>query len=98
MDETRTRDHIQQHADAVLRGDMEAVLADFSQELRPRFPELAKGLPQPVTAARVLTLDVGDQKSVAVIGDGGTTAKSRSGPTGATSADSPVIVHAEPAT
>jgi len=35
MDETTIRDHIQQHADAVARGDMDAVVADFAEELRP---------------------------------------------------------------
>ena len=29
-DEASTRDHIQKHADAVARGDMAAVVADFS--------------------------------------------------------------------
>jgi hypothetical protein len=34
MDEAQTRDHINQHADAIVRGDMDAILADFSEELR----------------------------------------------------------------
>jgi hypothetical protein len=51
----------------VLRGDTYAVVADFSQELRSRAPELASALPQPVTAASFLSVDVGDQESVALI-------------------------------
>jgi hypothetical protein len=48
MDDRKAREHIQAHADAVVRGDMDTVVADFSEELRPQVPELAKGLPQPV--------------------------------------------------
>lgn len=53
---------------------MDTVVADFSEELRPQVPELAKGLPQPVTAAEVLSLDIEDAESVATIrysGDSG---------------------------
>ena len=38
MDETKTRDHINEHADAVVRKDMDAIEADFSEELRPSGP------------------------------------------------------------
>ena len=74
MDDRKTRDHIQAHADAVVRGDMDTVVADFSEELRPQVPQLAQGLPQPVTAAEVLSLDIEDAESVATIrysGDSG---------------------------
>jgi hypothetical protein len=67
MDDTSTREHIQKHADAVLNGDMDAVIADFSEELRPQAPELAKALPLPVTAAEVLSVEVGDTETVAHI-------------------------------
>ena len=30
MDEAATHDHVQKHADAVVRGDMDTVTADFS--------------------------------------------------------------------
>jgi hypothetical protein len=30
MDDRKTREHIQAHADAVVRGDMDTVIADFS--------------------------------------------------------------------
>lgn len=42
MDERRTRDHVQQHADAVVNGDMDTVLADFSEELRPQVPQIVQ--------------------------------------------------------
>jgi hypothetical protein len=67
MDERAVRDHIHRHADAVVDGDMATVVADFSEELRPQAPELAKLLPQPVTKADVESLDIGDDETVAVI-------------------------------
>ena len=53
MDEQTTKDHIQAHADAVVRGDMDTVIADLSEELQPQAPQLAAGLPMPVTEAEV---------------------------------------------
>lgn len=67
MDDDRTRKQIQDHADAVVRGDMDTVVGDFSEELRPQVPEIAKELPQPVTAAEVLIVDLGDEECVARI-------------------------------
>jgi hypothetical protein len=43
--------------------------------MRPMVPEIGKALPMPVTSAEVLSLDVGDEESVAKIkytGDAGT--------------------------
>ena len=40
MDEAQTRDYINEHADAVVRKDMDAILADFSEELRPGAPHI----------------------------------------------------------
>jgi hypothetical protein len=74
MDEERTRSQIEEHANAVVRGDMDAVAADCSDDLRLRPPEIAGALPQPVTAGDVLSLDVGEVESVATIrysGDSG---------------------------
>ncbi len=97
MDEQQTRDQIKQHADAVVRGDMDAVAADFSEELRPQVPQIAQALPQPVTGADVLSVDVGDTESVAMIrysGDSSdVTIRSRWQDEGGR----PLIVHAEPA-
>jgi hypothetical protein len=67
MDDAATRDHIQKHADAVVRGDMDTVAADFSDELRPQLPQLARELPQPVTSAEVLSVVIGKPVSVAMI-------------------------------
>ena len=97
MDEAKARDHINEHADAVVRKDMDAIEADFSEELRPSASQIVdEVLPQPVTAAEVLSVDVGDSEAVAMIrysGDGELTVRSR----WQEEAGRPVIVHAEPA-
>jgi hypothetical protein len=67
MDDAKARSHIQEHADAVVRGDMDAVIADFSEELRPQVPQLATALPQPVTRAEVQSIEVGDEQAIATI-------------------------------
>jgi hypothetical protein len=98
MDDAATRDHIQAHADAVVRGDMGTIVDDFSEELRPQLPQLASALPQPVTSAEVLSVEIGDPVSVAMIryvGDtGDVTIRSQWQDLGGAH---PVIVHAEAA-
>jgi hypothetical protein len=42
-------------------------VADFTEGLQRHVPEIAKGLPQPVTSADVVSVDVGDSESVAMI-------------------------------
>lgn len=96
MDESRTRNHIQAHADAVVRGDMDTVVADFSDELRPQVPELAKGLPQPVAAAEVLSLDVGEAESVATIRYSGDSGELTLRTRWHDGTSHPLIVHIEP--
>ena len=58
MDEQVMRDRAKKHADAVARNGIDAVVADFTEALQPQFPEIAKALPQPVTAAEVLSVEV----------------------------------------
>jgi hypothetical protein len=98
MDEQRTHDQVEKHADAVVRGDMDAVVADFTEGLRPHVGEIAQALPQPVTSAKVLSLEVGESESIAMIrysGDSSeVTIRSRWQDEGGRA----VIVHAEPAT
>jgi hypothetical protein len=76
---------------------MDAVVVDFTANLQPHAPQIAQALPQPMTAAEVLSVDVGDAESVAMIcypGDtGDVTIRSRWQDEGGR----PVIVHAEPA-
>lgn len=98
MDETTIRDHIQKHADAVVRGDMDMVAADCSDELRPNLPELAKALPLPVTSAEVVSVDVGDPTSVAIIRySGGSSALTIRSEWQDLGGDHPVMVNAAPA-
>jgi hypothetical protein len=96
MDEAATRDHIEAHADAVVRGDMDAILGDFSEQLRPEVPQLAQALPQPVTSADIQNIDIGDDESVSTIRYSGqesaVTIRARWQDEGGR----PVIVHAEP--
>jgi 5,10-methenyltetrahydromethanopterin hydrogenase len=67
MDTDSVRQHAQAHGDAVVRGDLDAVTADFVPELRPQVPEIAKGLPQPTTSAEVLSVeDAGDHTNVEI--------------------------------
>ncbi len=67
MDENRTKEQIDSHADAVERGDFDAVIADFIDELQAQAPQIAQSLPQPVTSANVLNVDFGDDEAVALI-------------------------------
>jgi hypothetical protein len=67
MDDTKAREHIQAHADAVVSGDFDHVGADFSEELRPQVPEIAKLLPQPVESAEVVSVESGEDEAVAHI-------------------------------
>jgi hypothetical protein len=98
MDERRTRDHVQQHADAVARGDMDAAVADFSEKLRGQAPQTAQNLlPLPVTAAEVLSVDVGDSETVAVTRYSGDTGEATLRSRWQDEAGRPVIVHVEPA-
>ncbi len=74
MDEAETRRLIQDHADAVVRWDTNAVTEDFAEDLRPQIPQIAQALPRPVTRAEVQSIDVGDDEAVALIhytGEGG---------------------------
>ncbi len=68
MDEANARSHIEAHAEAVVRGDMEAVVADFSEELRPQVPDLAPQLlPLPIADAEVVSIDTEGDEAVARI-------------------------------
>lgn len=97
MDNQRTRDHIKQHADAVVRGDMDAVVADFTGTLQPHVPQIAQALPQPVTGAEVLSVDVGETETVAMICYSGNTGDVRIRSRWQDEGGRPVIVQAEPA-
>jgi hypothetical protein len=67
MDHAKTKNQIQRHAEAVERGDFDTVIADLSDELRPQGPQIAQSLPQPVTSATVLGVEIGADEAVARI-------------------------------
>jgi hypothetical protein len=96
MDEASARSHIEDHAGAVVRGDMDAIVADFCEDLRPEVPQLAQMLPQPTTSADVQKIEIGDDESVSTIRYSGeesaVTIRARWREEGGR----PVIVHAEP--
>jgi hypothetical protein len=67
MDTGRVQQHAEAHGQAVVRGDMDAVAADFEPGLRHQVPEVAKVLPQPTTSAEVLSVeDAGDHAIVVI--------------------------------
>jgi hypothetical protein len=67
MDESKAQQAIQEHADAVVAGDFDRVVADFTEGLRPQVPELAKVLPQPVESAQVLSVQPEGDDAIAQI-------------------------------
>ena len=97
MDEATTREQIEKHADAVERGDVDAVVADFSSELQPQVPQIVQALPQPVTSAEVLSVEIGDPVSVAMIRYSGTGGSVTIRSDWQDEGGRPVITQAEPA-
>ena len=68
MDAAAIRKHIQRHADAVVHGLWATVAADFAEGIRLQVPQIIEGLPQPsVTNAEVLSLEIGQPESIAMI-------------------------------
>ena len=96
MDESTARGHIEAHAAAVVSGDQEALLADFSEELRPRLPQLAQALPQPVTSSEIQDIQIGSEESVSTITYSGPDGSATIRATWRDEGGRPVIVHAEP--
>jgi hypothetical protein len=96
MDEATTRSYVEAHADAVVRGDMDAIVADFSEALRPQLPQLAQALPQPTTSADIQNIDTGQDETVSTIKYSGDSSSVTIRATWREEGDRPVIVHAEP--
>jgi hypothetical protein len=96
MDEARTQDQIQRHAEAVERGDFDAVIADPTEELRAQAPQIAQMLPQPVTSATVVNVDFGEGEAVAQIHYAGKMSEITVRSHWREVDGRPMIVHAEP--
>jgi hypothetical protein len=97
MDAEITREHIRNHAVAVELGDMDAVVLDFTTDLQPQVPQIAQALPRPVTAAEVLSVEIGDTECVALIRYSGDTEEVTIRSRWQEEDGRPVIVAAEPA-
>jgi hypothetical protein len=67
MDEPQVREHAEEHARSVERGDLAAVTADFIPEMHEAVPEIAKTLPRPVNTAEVLSVEAKDDHAVVQI-------------------------------
>ena len=67
MDQQAMEQTAEQHAYAVVRGDMRAVAADLVPALRPQLPEVGKQLPQPCTSADVRRVDARDDHTIVEI-------------------------------
>ncbi len=96
MDEATAKSHIEAHADAVVSGDQQALLADFCEELRPQVPQLAQMLPQPVTSSEIQDIEVGSEESVSTITYSGPASSVTIRAEWREEGGRPVIVHAEP--
>src|SRR4051812_6436666 len=75
MDQQAMEQTAEQHAYAVVRGDMRAVAADLAPALRPEFSEVGKQLPRPVQSADVRRVDAREDHAIVEIeysGDGKT--------------------------
>lgn len=96
MDEAVVRQHAEEHAKSVERGDLAAVASDLVPELHDQLPAIASQLPNPTKTAQVLSVAAADDHAFVEIrytGDDRTvTFRSRWEERG----DRPLIVGAEP--
>jgi hypothetical protein len=61
------RDHAQAHCDALLAGDVDRAVQDFSSELRSNLGQLIALLPLPLSEAGVESVAVGGSGYVAIL-------------------------------
>jgi len=67
MDEAVVRQHAEEHAKSVERGDLAAVTSDFVPEMHAAVPEIAKEFPQPTKTAEVLSVDAHEDHALVEI-------------------------------
>ena len=73
MDEGSVREHAQQHANAVMAGDMNTAGRDLTQEGMAAAPQVMKGMPRPITSVEIVKVEDSGGQFVAHIayrGDG----------------------------
>jgi len=59
MDEPAVREHAQAFCDALVSGDVDRAIADFSEELKRNLGEVLALLPLPATEATIQSLEAG---------------------------------------
>jgi hypothetical protein len=67
MDQQVVREHAQAHCDALLAGEVDRAIEDFSPELRSNVGEVISQLPLPLTSATVESVEPGGKAFVAVL-------------------------------
>jgi hypothetical protein len=67
MDEGSVREHANQHANAVMSGDMGAAARDLTDEGKSAAPAVMKGMPRPVTSVEIVKVEDSGNQFVAHI-------------------------------
>ena len=67
MDEGSVREHANQHANAVMSGDMGRAAQDLSDDAKSAAPGVMKGMPRPVTSVEVTKVEKDGERFVAHI-------------------------------
>ena len=75
MDAEEVRSHAQAYCDALLAGNVDRAVEEFSQELHQHIGELISQIPLPLTEATVESVEVGGKGYIAnlvLVGESGT--------------------------
>ena len=67
MDADLVREHAQAHCDALLAGDVDRAVEDYSEELRSHLGQLVSQVPLPLTEATVESVETGGKGYVAML-------------------------------
>ena len=67
MDVDLVWEHAQAYCDALLAGDVDRAIEEFSQELHQHLGELISQIPLPLTEAKVESVEVGGSGYVAIL-------------------------------
>ena len=67
MDADLVRAHAQAHCDALLAGDVDRAVEDYSEELRSHLGQLISQVPLPLTEASVESVETGGKGYVAML-------------------------------
>ncbi len=67
MDQQVVREHAQAHCDALLAGEVDRAVKDFSPELRSNLGSVIAQLPLPLTEATVESVEPGGKGYVAIL-------------------------------